>query len=165
MSSSLAFSTLPVSLNECRNHIGDARDRNYIDDLSGLRSMFSLVEQSALLQVSSGTSVVESGTELSCCVRPSPFGPDPAPRTGPSHRRSFAPSHRNGTCLRCSGEVASNPSKTRGAYNLVADLVLGLGSDLPGNAVLYTLLTEQDLALTASPALADGREKASVLLA
>jgi hypothetical protein len=63
------------------------------------------------------------------------------------------------------GEVASNPSKTRGAYNLVADLVLGLGSDLPGNAVLYTLLTEQDMALTTSSALADGREKASVLLA
>jgi hypothetical protein len=62
-------------------------------------------------------------------------------------------------------EVASNPSKTRGAYNLIADLVLGLGSDLPGTAVLYTLLTEQDLALSASPALADGREKASVLLA
>ena len=63
------------------------------------------------------------------------------------------------------GEVASNPSKTRGAYNLVADLVLGLGSDLPGNTVLYTLLTEQDQALTGSSALADGREKASVLLA
>jgi hypothetical protein len=63
------------------------------------------------------------------------------------------------------GEVASNPSKTRGAYNLIADLVLGLGSDLPGNAVLYTLLMEQDLALTSSSALADGREKASVLLA
>jgi hypothetical protein len=63
------------------------------------------------------------------------------------------------------GEVASNPSKTRGAYNLIADLVLGLGSDLPGNAVLYTLLMEQDLALTSSSALADGREKANALLA
>jgi hypothetical protein len=63
------------------------------------------------------------------------------------------------------GEVASNPSKTRGAYNLVADLVLGLGSDLPGNAVLYTLLTEQDLALTASSLIAVSRARASALLA
>ena len=62
-------------------------------------------------------------------------------------------------------EVAGNPSKTRGAYNLIADLVLGLGSDLPGNAVVYTLLAEQDLALTTSATIADGREKASVLLA
>jgi len=62
-------------------------------------------------------------------------------------------------------EVASNPSKTRGAYNLVADLVLGLGNDLPGNAVLYTLLTEQDVSLTSSPTIADGRMKADVLLA
>ena len=60
-------------------------------------------------------------------------------------------------------EVASDASKTRGAYNLLADLVLGLGNDLPGNTVLYTLLTEQDLAL-ASPMVADARAKASVLL-
>jgi hypothetical protein len=62
-------------------------------------------------------------------------------------------------------EVASNPSKTRGAYNLLADLVLGLGSDLPGNTVRYMLLMEQDLALSASPLLADARAKANVLLA
>ena len=61
-------------------------------------------------------------------------------------------------------EVASNPSKTRGAYNLLADLVLGLGSDLPGSTIRYTLLTEQDLALTASPLIADARAKAGVLL-
>ena len=61
-------------------------------------------------------------------------------------------------------EVAGNPSKTRGAYNLLADLVLGLGSDLPGSTIRYTLLTEQDLALTASPLIADARSKASVLL-
>jgi len=44
------------SLNECRNHIGDARDRNYIDES----------ERSARLPVSSGTSVEErgSGAEL-----------------------------------------------------------------------------------------------------
>jgi hypothetical protein len=63
------------------------------------------------------------------------------------------------------GEVASNPSKTRGAYNLLADLVLGLGGDLPGNTVRYTLLMEQDLALSVSPLLAAAREKASGLLA
>lgn len=63
------------------------------------------------------------------------------------------------------GEVASNPSKTRGAYNLLADLVLGLGGDLPGNTVRYTLLMEQDLALSVSPRLAEAREKANSLLA
>jgi hypothetical protein len=63
------------------------------------------------------------------------------------------------------GEVASNPSKTRGAYNLVADLVLGLGNDIPGNTVLYTLLTEQDVALTGSPTIADARTTAGALLA
>ena len=41
------------------------------------------------------------------------------------------------------GEIASNPSKTRGAYNLLADLVLGLGNDVAGNAVRYTLLMER----------------------
>jgi len=61
-------------------------------------------------------------------------------------------------------EVASDPSKTRGAYNLLADLVLGLGSDLPGSVVRYMLLMEQDLALTSSPLVADARGKASVLL-
>jgi hypothetical protein len=60
------------------------------------------------------------------------------------------------------GEVASNPSKTRGAYNLLADLVLGLGSDLPGNSVRYMLLTEQDLSLTTSPLIAEACAKASV---
>ena len=46
----------------------------------------------------------------------------------------------------------------------LADLVLGLGSDLPGSTIRYTLLTEQDLALTASPLIADARAKAGVLL-
>jgi len=63
------------------------------------------------------------------------------------------------------GEIANDPSKTRGAYNLLADLVLGLGSDLAGNTVRYTLLMEEDLGLSASPLLADARTKASVLLA
>ena len=61
-------------------------------------------------------------------------------------------------------EVANDPAKTRGAYNLLADLVLGLGNDLPGNAIRYTLLMEQDLALTTSPLIADARAKANVLL-
>jgi hypothetical protein len=61
-------------------------------------------------------------------------------------------------------EVANDPSKTRGAYNLLADLVLGLGNDLPGNTVRYTLLMEEDLALTASPLIADARRKANLLL-
>ena len=63
------------------------------------------------------------------------------------------------------GEIASNPSKTRGAYNLLADLVLGLGNDVAGHAVRYTLLMEEDLALSSSALIADGRKKASVLLA
>ena len=63
------------------------------------------------------------------------------------------------------GEIASNPSKTRGAYNLLADLVLGLGNDVAGNAVRYTLLMEEDLALSSSALIADGRKTASVLLA
>ena len=62
-------------------------------------------------------------------------------------------------------EIASSPSKTRGAYNLLADLVLGLGNDVAGNAVRYTLLMEEDLALSSSALIADGRKKASVLLA
>jgi hypothetical protein len=60
-------------------------------------------------------------------------------------------------------EVASEPLKTRGAYNLLADLVLGLANDLPGTTVLYTLLMEQDL-VSASPMVASAREKAGVLL-
>jgi hypothetical protein len=63
------------------------------------------------------------------------------------------------------GEIATDPSKTRGAYNLLADLVLGLGSDVAGNAVRYTLLMEEDLALSSSVLIADGRRNASVLLA
>ena len=50
-------------------------------------------------------------------------------------------------------ELQANPQKTRGAFNVVVDLVTALASDLPGTAVKYTLLTEADLAM--SPALAD----------
>jgi hypothetical protein len=50
-------------------------------------------------------------------------------------------------------EIQANPQKTRGAFNVVLDLVTALASDLPGNTVKYTLLTEADLAM--SPALAE----------
>ena len=35
-------------------------------------------------------------------------------------------------------EIAGNPSKTRGAYNVLLDLVTALGNDIPGNSVKYT---------------------------
>ena len=44
-------------------------------------------------------------------------------------------------------EIAKNPSKTRGAYNVLLDLVTALGSDLASPTVKYTLLAEDDLAL------------------
>jgi len=49
-------------------------------------------------------------------------------------------------------EVAANSSRTRGAYNVLADVVTALSGDLPGNAVKYTLLNETEMEL--SPALA-----------
>jgi len=51
-------------------------------------------------------------------------------------------------------ELNGNPSKTRGAYNVLVDLVTALGSDLPGNSLKYTLLAEQDL--DRAPALKQG---------
>lgn len=51
------------------------------------------------------------------------------------------------------GEVASTPSRTRGAFNVLVDLVTALGSDLPPT-VLYTLLVASDLDL--APALKQG---------
>ena len=62
------------------------------------------------------------------------------------------------------GEVAANPSKTRGAYNVIVDLVMGLGNDLPGHSVLYTLLAERDLSLSASPTIAGAVARARQLL-
>lgn len=60
------------------------------------------------------------------------------------------------------GELAGNPSKTRGAYNVLSDLVIAGSSDMAGNSVKYTLLAEQDLerdpALKQS--LADGAARA-----
>lgn len=64
-----------------------------------------------------------------------------------------------GTLVDCQGycAVGSNDpgvvqGKTRGAYNVLVDLVTALGSDLPGNGVKYTLLLESDLGL--APAVA-----------
>jgi hypothetical protein len=51
-------------------------------------------------------------------------------------------------------ELDANPGKTRGAYNVLVDLVTALASDLPSQTVKYTLLSEADLAL--APALATG---------
>jgi hypothetical protein len=48
-------------------------------------------------------------------------------------------------------ELKSNPEKTRGAYNVLSDLVIALASDMGGNTVKYTLLADQDLDL--APAL------------
>jgi hypothetical protein len=51
-------------------------------------------------------------------------------------------------------EIAANPTRTRGAYNVLLDLVTALASDLPTNTVKYTLLVEQDLDL--SPLVKNG---------
>jgi hypothetical protein len=63
-------------------------------------------------------------------------------------------------------EVAGNPSKTRGAYNVLVDLVTALGSDLSSDSVRYTLLVEPDLALSPSieRGMADARAKSAQLL-
>jgi hypothetical protein len=63
------------------------------------------------------------------------------------------------------GEIAANPARTRGAYNVIADLVLGIGNDLPGDTIRYTLIAERDLALTNSVRIAGARAAADVLLA
>jgi len=54
-------------------------------------------------------------------------------------------------CAVKSSEPGTVPGKTRGAYNVLVDVVTALGSDLPGNIVKYTMLLESDLAL--SPAV------------
>jgi hypothetical protein len=59
-------------------------------------------------------------------------------------------------------EVSSNRAKTRGAYNVLLDLVTALGNDISGATVKYMLLVEDDLGLRPSLAatLADARTKA-----
>ncbi|MBK9979582.1 MAG: hypothetical protein IPP20_17015 [Gemmatimonadetes bacterium] len=51
------------------------------------------------------------------------------------------------------GEINANPARTRGAYNVLLDLVTALASDRPPT-VKYTLLNEEDLEL--APALGQG---------
>ena len=58
-------------------------------------------------------------------------------------------------------EIAAKPSKTRGAYNMVLDLVTAFGSDLPSPTVRYTLLGEEDMEL--DPALRQGLAEARVM--
>jgi hypothetical protein len=64
------------------------------------------------------------------------------------------------------GEVAVNPGKTRGAYNVLLDLVTAFSCDMPSSTVKYTLLTEQDLDLnpTIKQGLADARAELARLL-
>jgi hypothetical protein len=63
------------------------------------------------------------------------------------------------------GEVASNPGRTRGAYNVLQDLVTALGSDV-SPTVRYTLLAERDLDLSAAlkAGLMDARARVVPLL-
>ena len=63
-------------------------------------------------------------------------------------------------------DIKKNPSKTRGAYNVLLDLVTALGSDLPTQTVKYTLLTAADLELAPElkRGLTDARTRAGALL-
>lgn len=63
-------------------------------------------------------------------------------------------------------EIAADPARTRGAYNVLLDLVTALASDLPTNTVKYTLLVEPDLDLSplVKDSLADARGKAARFL-
>ena len=61
------------------------------------------------------------------------------------------------------GDVAKNPNKTRAAYNVITDLVIAFASDIPGNTVRYTLISEQDL--HQDPALATCLANASAKVA
>jgi hypothetical protein len=64
------------------------------------------------------------------------------------------------------GEVNSNAAKTRGAYNVLLDLVTALGNDVSGNAVKYTLLVEGDLDLDSAlkQSLTEARERVRLRL-
>ena len=57
-------------------------------------------------------------------------------------------------------EASTNPARTRGAYNVLLDLVSALASDITNGALKYMLLTESDLAL--APTLAQGLADARV---
>ena len=47
-------------------------------------------------------------------------------------------------------EAMTDPRKTRGAYDLISDLIAAYCSDLEDQTVYYTLLQESDLALDSS---------------
>jgi hypothetical protein len=77
--------------------------------------------------------------------------------------------NHNNEFIDCSGfaarnntEVAENRSKTRGAYNVLLDLVTALSGDTGSSTVKYMLLTEQDLDLDPKlmQGLADARAEA-----
>ncbi|MDX2234830.1 MAG: peptidoglycan-binding protein [Hyphomonadaceae bacterium] len=60
-----------------------------------------------------------------------------------------------------SKEPLTKPEKTRGAYNVLVDVVTALSGDMPDNTVTYTLLTEADLDLAPplKQSLADARAR------
>lgn len=60
------------------------------------------------------------------------------------------------------GEVNSTPTRTRGAYNVLLDLVTALGSDL-APTVKYTLLLEDDLSPSSSLGAGLAAARASVV--
>ena len=77
--------------------------------------------------------------------------------------------NHNNEFIDCSGfaarnntEVAENRAKTRGAYNVLLDLVTALSGDTGSSTVKYMLLTEQDLDLDPKlmQGLADARAEA-----
>ena len=77
--------------------------------------------------------------------------------------------NHNNEFINCSGfaarnntEVAENRAKTRGAYNVLLDLVTALSGDTGSSTVKYMLLTEQDLDLDPKlmQGLADARAEA-----
>ncbi len=77
----------------------------------------------------------------------------------------LAPGHELVSCAKFAalnnGDIAANPSHTRGAYNVLLDLVTALGSDLTPT-VTYTLLVDGDL--DRAPALRQGLADARALV-
>lgn len=63
-------------------------------------------------------------------------------------------------------DIKNNPAKTRGAYNVLLDVVTALGSDLPTQTVKYMLLTASDLDLDPElkQTLAEAKAKAGSLM-
>lgn len=77
----------------------------------------------------------------------------------------LAPGHELVSCAKFAalnnGDIAANPAHTRGAYNVLLDLVTALGSDLTPT-VTYTLLVDADL--DRAPALRQGLADARTLV-